>query len=167
MIYKVAIPAPFGSIWMQFSDNCHHHCLLEVSLSADRLNDSLVTESDENIRRFGTNQYLEYIRQYLVKPHPIPLEINYSHLGSAFQKKVWAQLLCIPIGYTRTYSDIAHHVETHPRAVGNACARNPWPIIIPCHRVVAKNGQGGFMHNQDGAAYIKKWLLNHENTSCA
>jgi methylated-DNA-[protein]-cysteine S-methyltransferase len=50
----------------------------------------------------------------------------------------------IPYGETRSYSDLAFAVGSGPRAVGNACGRNPIPIVIPCHRVLAKNGLGGY-----------------------
>ena len=65
--------------------------------------------------------------------------------GSAFQCAVWDRLRRIPYGRTQTYGDIATAIESAPRAVGGACGRNPIPIIIPCHRVVAMGGRlGGF-----------------------
>ena len=71
-----------------------------------------------------------------------------------FQEKVLRQLQKIPYGETKTYGDIAKILNTSPRAVGNACRNNPLPIIIPCHRVVAASGIGGY----DGAK--SGWLLN-------
>ena len=71
-----------------------------------------------------------------------------------FQEKVLKQLQAIPYGETRTYGEIAKILKTSPRAVGNACRNNPVPIIIPCHRVVAASGIGGY----DGAK--SGWLLN-------
>ena len=64
----------------------------------------------------------------------------------------------IPYGNTRTYSDIAKKLNTSPRAVGQALKRNPIPVIIPCHRVVAKNGIGGFSYGVE----LKKALLKLE-----
>lgn len=66
--------------------------------------------------------------------------------GTEFQKAVWGELKKIPRGQTRTYGEIAAAIG-HPkavRAVGTACGANPLPLFIPCHRVVAKNGLGGF-----------------------
>jgi O-6-methylguanine DNA methyltransferase len=58
---------------------------------------------------------------------------------------------------------LARELDTAPRALGQACGANPLPIVIPCHRVVAASGLGGFMHAADGAALdIKRWLLTHE-----
>ena len=66
--------------------------------------------------------------------------------GASFQRAVWGQLRRIPFrGRPKTYADIAKAVDNAPRAVGVACGRNPIPIIIPCHRVIAKGGRlGGF-----------------------
>ncbi len=83
--------------------------------------------------------------------------------GSAFQQKVLQQLVLIPYGETRTYGDIAKILKTSPRAVGNACRRNPLPIIIPCHRVVAANGIGGYDGAKSGELLaIKQRLLARE-----
>lgn len=70
--------------------------------------------------------------------HHIPLDIR----GTAFQQKVWQQLQKIPSGETRTYSQIARAVgrESAVRAVANACASNALAVVVPCHRVVHKNG---------------------------
>lgn len=66
--------------------------------------------------------------------------------GTPFQRAVWSALLNIPRGQTRTYGEIAAVIGQPKamRAVGTACGANPIPLWIPCHRVVAKNGLGGF-----------------------
>jgi len=66
--------------------------------------------------------------------------------GTDFQKSVWRELKKIPRGQTRTYGEIAAAMGEPKavRAVGSACGANPLPVFIPCHRVVAKNGLGGF-----------------------
>lgn len=64
--------------------------------------------------------------------------------GSAHERQVWAAMQQIPYGETRSYSDLARDIGSGPRAVGNACGRNPIPIVIPCHRVLAKHGIGGY-----------------------
>ncbi len=66
--------------------------------------------------------------------------------GTDFQKSVWRELKKIPRGQTRTYGEIAATIGKPKavRAVGSACGANPLPVFIPCHRVVAKNGLGGF-----------------------
>jgi methylated-DNA-[protein]-cysteine S-methyltransferase len=64
--------------------------------------------------------------------------------GTPFQKTLWQALLAIPYGELRTYCELATELESAPRAVGGACGRNPIPIIIPCHRVVAAGSLGGY-----------------------
>lgn len=66
--------------------------------------------------------------------------------GTAFQQTVWRELKKIPRGQTRTYGEIAAAAGTRRafRAAGSACGKNPLPVFIPCHRVVASNGPGGF-----------------------
>ena len=80
-----------------------------------------------------------------------------------FQDKVLKQLQKIPYGETRTYGEIAKILKTSPRAVGNACRYNPLPIIIPCHRVVAAKGIGGYDGARSGNLLkIKRQLLENE-----
>jgi methylated-DNA-[protein]-cysteine S-methyltransferase len=74
--------------------------------------------------------------------------------GTPFQKKVWEAMCAIPRGRTRTYGELAKELggdewETS-RAVGQACGDNRLPILIPCHRVVAADGIGGFAHATGG-----------------
>lgn len=105
----------------------------------------------------------EQIAAYVRDPDfrfDVPLFLS----GSAHQMKVWQALRAIPRGEVRTYGALALQLGSSPRAVGRACGDNPIPLIIPCHRVVAKNGAGGFMHHASGAPLaIKDWLLRHED----
>ena len=65
--------------------------------------------------------------------------------GTDFQKSVWELMLEIPYGSTRSYGEVANDLNSAPRAVGGACGKNPIPIIVPCHRILAANkGIGGF-----------------------
>jgi methylated-DNA-[protein]-cysteine S-methyltransferase len=74
-------------------------------------------------------------------------------------------MLAIPPGRTRSYGDIAAELGSSARAVGNACRANPIPLFIPCHRVVAKHGLGGFGGQTRGRLpEIKAWLLRHEQS---
>jgi methylated-DNA-[protein]-cysteine S-methyltransferase len=89
----------------------------------------------------------------------LPLAIE----GTDFQKRVWAAMCAIPRGRTRTYGDLARELGAPARAVGQACGDNRLPIVIPCHRVVAADGIGGFAHSTDGFLIeAKRWLLLHE-----
>lgn len=70
--------------------------------------------------------------------------------GTPFQGRVWAALRDIPFGARRTYGQIAETIASAPRAVGGACARNPIPILIPCHRVIGVGGRLGGYSGADG-----------------
>jgi methylated-DNA-[protein]-cysteine S-methyltransferase len=102
------------------------------------------------------------IERYLDDPEfqfDLPFEFN----GTAFQQRVWQVICLIPCGKTLTYLDVARQLESAPRPVGGACGANRIPLVIPCHRVVASHGIGGFMNARSGAPLeIKKWLLRHE-----
>ena len=92
----------------------------------------------------------------------VPLDLR----GTVFQQRVWQALRKIPAGKTRTYGQLAQHLDSSARAVGNACRANPIPIIIPCHRVIAKQGIGGYDGQTSGSRLdIKRWLLKHEGVS--
>jgi len=77
--------------------------------------------------------------------------------GTPFQQALWQALLAIPYGELRTYGELAAALESAPRAIGGACGRNPIPIIIPCHRVVAAGSLGGYSGGQ-GLATKRKLL---------
>ena len=86
--------------------------------------------------------------------------------ASAFQQRVWDAMLAIPFGETRAYGELAAELGTSPRAVGGACGGNPLPILVPCHRVVAKNGLGGYSGDWETgmAVNVKKALLYLEQS---
>jgi methylated-DNA-[protein]-cysteine S-methyltransferase len=93
-----------------------------------------------------------------------------AEAGSAFQRKVWDAIAAIPRGTVRTYGDVARHIGSAPRAVGQACGANWFPLVIPCHRVTAAGGLGGFSHHDDEHGFhlsVKRWLLKHEGVSNA
>jgi len=85
--------------------------------------------------------------------------------GTAFQRRVWAAIAQIPPGATRSYGALARALGSGARAVGNACGANPYPLVIPCHRVVASQGLGGFAGRRGGFLLdVKRWLLAHERS---
>ncbi|MCU7798444.1 MAG: methylated-DNA--[protein]-cysteine S-methyltransferase [Candidatus Thiodiazotropha sp. (ex Semelilucina semeliformis)] len=110
----------------------------------------------------GVNHVLESIKDYLAdakRPFNLGLHLG----GTPFQHKVWQALQAIPAGETLTYGTLAEHIGSGARAVGNACRANPCPLVVPCHRVVAVNGLGGFAGERHGKKLeIKRWLLRHE-----
>lgn len=82
--------------------------------------------------------------------------------GTPFQRRVWQIISVIPPGSIMTYTDIARELGSGARAVANACGANNLPLVVPCHRVVAKKGLGGFMQGNPKGLEVKKWLLKHE-----
>ena len=77
--------------------------------------------------------------------------------GSSFEAQVWSAMQLIPYGETRSYGDLASAIGSAPRPVGRACGRNPIPIVIPCHRVLARGGLGGY--SGSGGLATKQRLL--------
>ena len=86
--------------------------------------------------------------------------------GTTFQRRVWAEIATIPPGETHTYGQLAKSLKNAPRAVGQACGANPYPVVVPCHRVVATGGGlGGFARERGGFLLdVKRWLLQHEHS---
>jgi len=83
--------------------------------------------------------------------------------GTLFQRRVWEALREITPGRTITYGELAKRLGTSARAVGGACRANPCPIVVPCHRVLAANGLGGFAGDISGRKLeVKRSLLRHE-----
>ena len=88
--------------------------------------------------------------------------------GSALQKAVWRAMCAIPRGKTRTYGALARELGADPRDIGQCCGDNRLPLVIPCHRIVAADGIGGFAHATSGYLLeAKRWLLMHEAAATA
>jgi methylated-DNA-[protein]-cysteine S-methyltransferase len=81
-------------------------------------------------------------------------------IPDSFTGEVMAAMQRIPLGETRTYGEIAADLDTAPVAVGQAAGRNPVPIVVACHRVVAADGLGGY--SAAGGLSLKERLLRHE-----
>jgi len=104
------------------------------------------------------------VTRYFADPD-FAFDLPLVEAGSAFQRRVWAAINGIPRGTVRTYGQIAKVLESAPRAVGQACGANWFPLVIPCHRVTAAGGLGGFAHADDEHGFqlgVKRWLLRHE-----
>lgn len=112
---------------------------------------------------------VEELKKFCHDPtHAFKLKLDLE--GTDYQRRVWQALQKIRPGHTLTYGQLAEKLQSSPRAIGNACRRNPIPIIIPCHRVVAQNHIGGFGGKTKGPTLdIKRRLLQfeeHANCLC-
>jgi methylated-DNA-[protein]-cysteine S-methyltransferase len=107
---------------------------------------------------------VQQIQRYVADPDFV-FKLPLPEVGSVFQRKVWKAIAEIPRGHVLTYGAIARRIESAPRAVGQACGANWFPLVIPCHRVTAAGGLGGFAHHDDDTGFhlgVKRWLLAHE-----
>ena len=140
--------------------------ILEIELRNDTIQRLRVVESCSNISE--QSGYFEEVAKQLDEYFAgkrTKFELNIYPKGTEFQKKVWAELLKIPYGKTKSYQEIADAIgePNAQRAVGSACNKNPILLIIPCHRVVSKTGKlTGFACGIDR----KEQLLKLEANQC-
>ncbi len=112
--------------------------------------------------RAATRRIQRAILRYLDAPD-IPPPVTLAAGGTPFQRRVWASLQAIPAGQVMTYGELAAQLGSGARAVGNACRKNPTPLVVPCHRVVPSQGIGGFAGQVSGRLVeIKRQLLVRE-----
>lgn len=107
------------------------------------------------------------LQQYFDQAKAFSLEsIPLAPQGTNFQQRVWAAICDIPFGETLTYGELAKRLNTAAQPVGQALKHNPISLIIPCHRIVAQSGLGGYGGHTDGIKIKRKqWLLTHEQQS--
>lgn len=151
--YNAVIRAPFGGVGIRAQDDF----LVGIELIPGEVQEK---HSAEPFVQGIANQ----VRQYLDDP-ATPLDAPCAVKGTPFQKRVWRAIAAIPSGQTLSYGELAQKVGSGPRAVANVCGANQVPLFIPCHRVVAKNGLGGFMQGNLRGLTVKQWLLDHEKRS--
>ena len=151
--YDAVISTPIGRVGIRLENDA----LADISF----LGDSAAMHTPRTV---AAREVCRQLRAYFTNPRfsfRVPLTLT----GTAFQQRVWRALRRIPVGRTLSYGALARKLSTSARAIGNACRANPVPLVIPCHRVVATNGAGGFMGKRSGSALrLKHWLLEHERT---
>lgn len=151
MEYQAKLRAPFGVLGIR--------CTEEALTGIDFLPTGESTQRPANaLAQAVCGQLLRYFENSGVQ-FSLPLDLR----GTPHQNKVWQAMLDIPHGQTRSYGEIAAQLKSCAQAVGQACGANPIPVIIPCHRIVARKGLGGFnRHTDDAHLSVKRWLLKHE-----
>ncbi len=108
------------------------------------------------------------VERYLREPD-FRFDLPLADVGTVFQRKVWQVISAIPRGDVLTYGEVGRLVGCRaPRAVGQACGANWFPLVVPCHRVTAAGGLGGFSNHDDSTGFhvgVKRWLLAHEGAA--
>lgn len=150
--WDAKIAAPFGVIGIAVGDGC------VTGIGYLPPGAALLAPDDLLAREAG-----QQIEAYLRDPR-FRFNLPLLARGSDHRRRVWRALAAIPVGQTRSYGGLAAAIGSSARAVGQACGANPLPLLVPCHRVVARDGGlGGFMGRRDGFALsVKRWLLEHE-----
>lgn len=152
--------------------NTHYACILDTPLGklGIKMHDDKVTALDylhTAVPQCSDNDTFitAQLNAYFSNPQHT-FSIPTAPAGTPFQQRVWQALTEIPAGTTRTYGALARQLHSSPRAVGQACRRNPIPIIVPCHRVVGASKLGGYAGDTEGSLFaIKQWLLQFEMRS--
>ncbi|MDG0023245.1 methylated-DNA--[protein]-cysteine S-methyltransferase [Trinickia sp. Y13] len=158
-MYNAVVIAPFGKVGVQVDATAgfvREIVYLDDSIPASAPDSALAERAALQIER------------YLADP-TAPFELPLADVGTPFQRRVWQAMCEIPLGSVLTYGALARQIGGVPRAVGQACGDNPFPLVIPCHRVVGANGLGGFSHHGGDGFYprVKRWLLMHESNQLA
>ena len=124
---------------------------MEYSIGKNKIqiNEKLIKENRETVRK-QLEEYMNGGRK------EFSLSIEFP---SGFTGKVMKEMSRIPYGETRSYGEIAQKLETAPIAVGQACGKNPVPVIVPCHRIVGKSSIGGYHYGLE----LKQKLLDLES----
>lgn len=149
--YLAWINTPFGSVTITQRD-AH----LRIELLTEAISSNHQPSNDTQVMA-AYNEITLYLQDPNYQCH-FPLSTD----GTEFQRHVWRAIYAIPAGETRSYGQLAATLGSGARAVANACGANQLPLIIPCHRVVAQHGIGGFMQGKANGGLIKQWLLQHE-----
>jgi methylated-DNA-[protein]-cysteine S-methyltransferase len=125
-------------------------CYLPLSAKRVAPTNALAARAAQQLERYRENPDTRFDLPVLIE-------------GTPLQRAVWDAMCAIPRGKTRTYGELARELGAEARAIGQACGDNRLPIVIPCHRVVAADGIGGFGHATGGYLLeAKRWLLMHE-----
>lgn len=157
-LFNAIAPAPFGALGIRTADGKLRELVYLPPSYGDKAPDNAVAE-----------QVAVQVGRYLADPD-FAFDLPLATAGTEFQRKVWEAICAIPRGNVKTYGQLAKLIGSAPRAVGQACGANWFPLIIPCHRVTASSGLGGFSNQDDENGFhlsVKRWLLRHEGATAS
>ena len=142
-------PSPLGDIFIAYNNYYIKALLFDVTEDSDVDSppNPIITQCIKELDAYFAGELFEFT-------------VPFDYGGTPFQRSVWEAIASIPFGQVVTYGDIGRQIGNGSayRAIGNATGRNPISIILPCHRVVAVGGLGGYA----GGIWRKEWLLEHE-----
>ena len=152
-LYQAVVVAPGFALGVR--------CDADEITGIDFLEPRLEQEPDTPLAAEAVHQ----LKAYIADPGFV-FGLPLRPVGTTFQRRVWEQISAIPAGQTNTYGQLAKNLKNAPRAVGQACGANFYPVVIPCHRVIASGGGlGGFNRERGGFLLdVKRWLLKHEGS---
>ncbi|MGO8687550.1 MAG: methylated-DNA--[protein]-cysteine S-methyltransferase [Candidatus Dormibacteria bacterium] len=158
----VTLPTPFGA----FTAIADQGVVVKSGFTAavDRLREGLPEPAAEIRPRADLGDISRALEAYFSGADVTALDrLPVRTGGSPAMERLWVELRRIPAGEVWSYAELGGD-RRHARAAGTACARNPVPLIVPCHRVVCSDGSlGGFGWGVD----LKRWLLDHETAAMA
>jgi methylated-DNA-[protein]-cysteine S-methyltransferase len=154
-VFTIYKSAQLGNITIQACDDGLSGVWLEQQTTQP---DNLGVYSDDHP---VLKQTIEQLKEYLANQRR-HFSVTLAATGTDFQKKVWQALTEIPFGEVCSYQELANAIDNPKavRAVGMANGKNPISIIVPCHRVIGKNGT---LTGYAGGVERKQWLLEHES----
>jgi methylated-DNA-[protein]-cysteine S-methyltransferase len=152
-IFSAIVAAPFGAMGIRTEDGRVRELVyLPPAYAEQPPQDAVAEQAALQVTRYFADADFRF---------DLPLD----NPGTDFQRRVWDRIRAIPRGSVQTYGQLARVLESAPRAVGQACGANWFPLVIPCHRVTAAGGLGGFSSSNDENGFsltVKRWLLRHE-----
>ena len=159
-IFSAIVVAPFGAMGIRTDGDVIQELVYLPKSFAEK--DPVDAVAERAVHQI--TQYFQEENQENAFYFDLPL----ADIGTPFQRRVWAQIAAIPRGDILTYGEVARLVQSAPRAVGQACGANWFPLVIPCHRVTAAGGLGGFSHHDEADGFhlgVKRWLLAREGVT--
>ena len=155
---KIVYTSPIGLLSIVATDQYLFGIWVEGQNHFER---GLIVDNIEEVKTHPVlNQAISYLDDYFLGQNPSLSELPLAPIGTDFEKKVWSYLQEIPFGTTVTYGQIAKDLSVaSAQAVGGAVGRNPWSILVPCHRVLGADKR---LTGYAAGLERKAWLLNHE-----
>ena len=158
VLFNAIVPAAFGALGIRtLEGRVRELVYLPPSFEEQAADNEVAAQAAEQVAR------------YLADPD-FHFDLPLFEAGTDFQRRVWSEISSIPRGSVKTYGQLAKNIGSAPRAVGQACGANWFPLIIPCHRVTASGGLGGFSNQDDENGFhlsVKRWLLRHEGATAS